>query len=402
MTHPSQRIRSSASMDLAGKRIILGIAGSIAAVKTVELARELIRHGAEVIPVMTPAATRILHPDALLFACGHQPITSLSGAVEHVSELGVDGDADLMLIAPATGNTIAKLALGIDDTALTTFAAVAIGAKRPLLVAPAMHGVMEDNPATRRHLDTLRAAGVHIVRPLYEEDKAKLAPVDEIVAEVRRALAPATWRHKRVLVVCGPARERIDPVRIITNLSSGKVGRALVGEAWRRGAQVTVLDASGSTHPVDVEVHRFESVSGLVGALDELVGRLRPHFVFVPAALSDYAPVASETKLASDEGAVNLHLEPVPKVLPHLARMAPDACIIGWKLEDTLDKAVERARAHLEAYGIDWMVANASSTLGADEQRCVFVSKDVEIPAEGAKAAVAHALLDTLEASFVG
>lgn len=127
MVHTSETIRGTASTTLSGRRIVLGVAGSIAAVKTVELARELIRHGADVLPVMTGAATRLLHPDALEFATGNKPVLGLTGAVEHVDAFGPGGEADLLLVAPATANTIAKMALGIDDTALTTYASVALG-----------------------------------------------------------------------------------------------------------------------------------------------------------------------------------------------------------------------------------------------------------------------------------
>ena len=138
--HPADEIRGSKSNKLAKKKIVLGVTGSIAAVETVKLARELIRNGAEVFPVMTKSATKIIHPDALWFATGNKPIVELSGATEHVSFCGrVKYPADLLLISPCTANTISKIAHGIDDTTVTTFASTAIGSSVPIMIVPAMH-----------------------------------------------------------------------------------------------------------------------------------------------------------------------------------------------------------------------------------------------------------------------
>ncbi len=399
--HPANRIRGTWSQHLAGRRIALGIAGSIGAVRTVELARALIRHGAEVTVVMTPAATRIVHPDALEFATGKPPVTRLSGAVEHVSELGEQGDADLFLVAPATANTVAKLALGIDDTALTTYAAVALGAGRPVLVAPAMHGVMEENPATRRHVDTLKERGVTFVPPLYEEGKAKLAPAGAITASVLRALGPGTLTNRRVLLITGRSEEPVDTVRVLSNRSSGATGRAFADALDRHGATLTVL-TSETDHawPPGTEVRPFSSLRGLVADLPGLLHEKKPHWVLVPAALADFIPERSAHKLSSEEKAPTLRLERAPKVLPVVRENAPDARIVSWKLEDTLEKAVISARQRLDRQRIDAVVANAAVTLGAEATHVTVVTPDDETPVQGSKAEIAEAVLTILASRF--
>src|SRR5271169_1039751 len=164
--HPSRVIRGRRSELLAGRKVVIGISGSIAAVEVPRIARELIRHGAEVRAVMSAEATRIITPEAIQFATGHPPVLQLSGDVEHVQLLGPgEGRADLLLIAPATANTLSKIAHGIDDTPVTTFASVALGGGVPVLIAPAMHAHMGQNPAIRENLARLRSWGVQVVAP---------------------------------------------------------------------------------------------------------------------------------------------------------------------------------------------------------------------------------------------
>ncbi|MCK5251897.1 MAG: bifunctional phosphopantothenoylcysteine decarboxylase/phosphopantothenate--cysteine ligase CoaBC, partial [Thermoplasmata archaeon] len=236
-------MRGTRSSRLQGRTIVLGITGSIAAVECVHLARELARHGARVIAAMTDAATRIVHPDALWFATGGPPILSLTGDVEHVRWMGEGDDrADLLLIAPATANTIGKVALAIDDTPVTTFATTALGTGVPVVVAPAMHGTMWQHEGVLRNIERLREMGVDIVQPREEEMKAKLAYVDTIVAHCVRALSgDGPLRGRKVLVVAGSTEEPIDRVRLISNRSSGGLGVALAEEAFTRGADVTLL-----------------------------------------------------------------------------------------------------------------------------------------------------------------
>jgi phosphopantothenoylcysteine decarboxylase/phosphopantothenate--cysteine ligase len=172
--HPIEELRGVKSDKLSGKKIVLGVTGSIAAVECVKLARDLARHGADVIPVMTDGAQRIIHPDALEFATGRRPIVQLTGAVEHVAFCGlVPGRADLYLVCPATANTISKIAYGIDDTPVTTFATTAIGSKIPVVIVPAMHGSMYEHKTFLENIEKLKKQGVLFIQPKLEENKAK-------------------------------------------------------------------------------------------------------------------------------------------------------------------------------------------------------------------------------------
>src|SRR5690606_41131665 len=178
--HPTLWIQGQKSSSLAGKTIVIGVTGSIGAVRTVELARELIRNGAEGHAGMTEAATRILHPDALHYATGNPAITELGGRVEHVEFCGLKGRADLLLIAPATANTVGKIAFGIDDTPVTSFATTALGSGVPVMVVPAMHESMFRHPAVAENLVKLNSWGIQIVGPRLEEGVAKIAANEEI------------------------------------------------------------------------------------------------------------------------------------------------------------------------------------------------------------------------------
>ena len=182
--HPAERLRGVKSLKLKGKTIVLGVTGSIAAVESVKLAHELIRHGADVHAVLTRSAMTIVHPNALQHATGHPVVTGLTGSMEYLEMCGRDGRADLLLIAPGTSNTIGKIAHGLDDSTVTTYAANALGSAIPILVAPAAHESMMDNPAVAANVRRLRDLGVEFIEPKREEEKAKMADIDAIVAHV--------------------------------------------------------------------------------------------------------------------------------------------------------------------------------------------------------------------------
>src|SRR5207247_1925394 len=188
--HPAERLRGRKSPKLHGKTIVLGVTGSIAAVETVKLAHELIRHGADVHAVLTRSALEIVHPNALEYATGHAVVTAITGSLEYLEMCGRDGKADLLLIAPCTANTMGKIAQGIDDTTVTTYATNALGSGIPILLAPAAHESMIDNPAVAANVRRLRELGIEFVDPRRDEDKAKMADVDTIVARAPRGAGP--------------------------------------------------------------------------------------------------------------------------------------------------------------------------------------------------------------------
>jgi len=241
-----ERIRGRRSRKLERKKIVLGVTGSIAAVETVKLARELVRRGADVFAVMSRAARKIIHPYSLEFATGKRVITEITGSIEHVNLLGEYGDADLFLIAPCTANTISKIAHGIDDTPVTTFATTALGSGKPVIIVPAMHEAMMRNEAVLENIQKLINMGIEFVQPKIEEGKAKFPDIETICLHVERELYSKEMKGKRVVVTSGPTYEQIDPIRFISNKSSGRMGLEIALELWRRGAEVVHVTSKPS------------------------------------------------------------------------------------------------------------------------------------------------------------
>lgn len=393
--HPSRRIEGLKSRHLAGKRVVLAVTGSIAAVESVRIAHELIRHGAEVIPVMTRAAADLITPLALEFATGRAPILQLSGQGEHVALCdGGPGSAHALLVAPATANTISKMALGIDDTVVTSCATVALGAGLPVLVAPAMHEVMAEHPALPLRLKELERMGVTLVAPRVEEEKAKIASPESIANAVIHRLAEGPWKGKRVLVVSGSTAEPWDPVRVITNRSSGRMGVEIATAAYRLGADVTLWNAWGLVALPDfAQVRRFERVEDL-RRLVRGQDVTRFDAIFMPAALSDFAPKNERQKVSSEAGAQAVWLAPLPKVLPEIRRRAPKAVLVGFKAETDPARLESKARERLKAYEAQLFVANTAEAFSALEADALLVeARGAAKRIRGSKAELAHKIL---------
>ncbi len=402
--HPIDDIRGSRSSRLDGRNVVLGVTGSIAAVECVHLARELARHGARVVAAMTEAATRIVHPDAMWFATGEPPIIRLTGDVEHVRWMGEREDrADLLLIAPATANTIGKVANAIDDTPVTTFATTALGTGVPVVVAPAMHGTMWHHEGVLRNIARLEELGVTVVQPREEERKAKLADTETIVAHCARALAPdGPLKGGRVVIVAGSTEEPIDRVRLLTNRSSGGLGVALAEEAFVRGADVLVLMGRHEVPcPEYIDVRRFSSVESLMNAVEDLPRD--PVAILAPAAIADYrqkAPIRG--KVASGMDKLELLLQPTPKVLPILRAHAPEATLVSFKLEVGLDDgSLETvARSRLGKGIEDMVVANDLERVRPHGHPGIIVRQGADtVHCDGTKADLAAAVLEAVEAA---
>ncbi len=354
--HPAERIRGAKSAKLHGKTIVLGVTGSIAAVETVKLARELIRHGADVHAVLSKSATAIVHPNALQFATGHDVDTELDGSMRYLQMCGKDGRADLLLIAPCTSNTISKVANGIDDTTVTTYAVNALGSGIPVLIAPAAHETMMDNPAVLENVRRLEALGVEFIEPKREESKAKLADLDAIVARVVRRLGPRDLLGKKVLVIAGSTVEPIDDIRVVSNRSSGATGVELARSAFEHGADVELwMGRHEVAVPSWIPMKAFDTTADLTG----MVAEARADVCLVPAAISDFSPRKRKGKIPSREGALTLDLEPTPKVLAAL-RKAAKGTLVGFKAESGVTPAElkSKAMALLKEADLDLVVAN--------------------------------------------
>ncbi len=388
--HPAKRIHAAKSEKLVGKTVVLCVTGSIAAVETVKLARELIRHGAHVVPVLSKDAMEIIHPNALHFATGREPVTRLDGSVPYIELVGTEGTADLVLIAPATSNTIAKIAMGIDDTVVTTFAQNALGAKIPILIAPAMHETMYANPIVAGHMKTLERHGVEFVTPKFEEEKAKLADVDEIVTRAIRILGGDELAGKKVVVIAGATAEPIDDVRIVTNRSSGETGIELARAAFEMGADLELwLGRHHASVPHFLPAKSFETTADLAA----MAKTMRADVCVVPAAISDFSPRTAAGKIPSRKGAVKLELTPTPKVLPSLRKGAK--VLVGFKAESKVSEGELRRRATnlLKEARLDVVVANDVGKVSRGKTTIVILDKKGRARTfTGAKAQAAEAI----------
>ena len=381
--HPSHAIRGRTTQLLSGRRIVIGISGSIAAIEVPKIVRELIRHGADVRAVMSPESTKIITPETVEFATGHPPVTRLTGNVEHVTLLGPgEGRADLYLIAPATANTISKIAYGIDDTPVTSCASVALGGRVPMLIAPAMHSHMGLNPAVVENLEKLRSWGVGVISTQSVEGEEKIAAPDDVAAAVLHRLAQGPWAGRRVIVIGGAAREQIDAVRSVTNDSSGASAVAIAVQAYYRGAEVE-LWAGSMEVPVPgwFPASRWRGVESLLDlARRRRVDLAASAAVIVPAALSDYVLPKRGGKISSrDEPTLTLTLQRAPKVLPTLRRYAPAPTrLVAFKLEAGADEAALEAEGRRLAAetGADWVVANDVATMGSPETNALVLPGD--------------------------
>lgn len=391
--HPVKGIRGQMSHRLSNRRILLGITGSIAAVQCFELARDLIRHGADVEVVMSEEATKIVTPCSMEFATGHPPITWIGGGVEHVDLCGESDDrVDLMIIAPCTANTISKMALGIDDTPVTTFTTTAIGTGIPVLVAPAMHGSMYRHPIVQKNLQTLEDIGVEVIGPRFLMGKAKIASNSELVARVLRALGPCDLSGKRLLVIGGSSEEPIDGMRVITNKGTGETAVELASAAFERGAEVELWMGRHQTKLPDyLKIRRYLRLGELEGMTKDIDHDL----VMLPAALSDYAPEEVEGKIPTSEEELVLRLKPMPKILSRLSQ--GNFRLVGFKAEQgtTEDQLRERALSRLKEYGLDMIVANDLNMVGRGKTEVLIITKSGdESKASGTKREVADSILD--------
>ena len=378
------------SEKLRKKTIVLGVTGSIAATECVKLARELIRHGANVVPVMSEWGQKIIHPISMEFATGHTPITEIDGSVQYVDLCGDNGIADMLLIAPATANTISKIAHGITDSTVSIFGVTSLGSKTPVMIVPAMHISLYDQPIIDENLRKLEKLGVEIVRPRIMEHKAKIANIDEIVSSVIRTLGPGDMRKNKVTVIAGSTEEPIDDVRVLTNRSSGRTGIELALDAYQRGADVELWMGGTTVElPSFIKTRRFSSSSDLV----DMVRKTESDICIVPAAISDFIPKKTKGKISSSKRTVSVELTRAPKIVEEIRRSNKKVKLIAFKLESDVSKKVliSRAKEGLSGAKPDFIVANDLKHVKPDSNKVVIIDqkgKTKEIG--GTKAQIAH------------
>jgi phosphopantothenoylcysteine decarboxylase/phosphopantothenate--cysteine ligase len=366
---------------LAGRRVVLGVCGGIAAYKAVEVCRRLVDAGAHVSPVMTRGATRFLG-EVTLSALASEPVqTSLWSERDPIPHTRLGRSADVVVVVPATARLIGSYAAGISNDLLT---ATLLATRAPVVVCPAMHTEMWEHPATQENLATLRRRGVHVVEPATgrlaggDIGAGRLPEPGTIVAAVERVLAPQDFAGLRVLVSAGGTREPIDPVRYVGNRSSGKQGHALAHEAAARGAEVTLVTTVGLPVPSGAVVVRVETAADMEKAV--LDGAGEADVVVMAAAVADFRPKASAPeKLKKADGVPELVLEPTLDILAELGRRrTPGQTLVGFAAE-THDMRTQAAEK-LHAKGVDLIVGNdvAAAEVGFehDTNRVHMVGRD--------------------------
>jgi len=396
--HPAEELRGKKNNKLLHKRIVLGVTGSIAAVECVKLARELIRHGATVYPVMTPSATRIIHPDALEFATGHAPVVQLTGQTEHVAWCGLVPDpVDLLLISPCTANTISKIAQGIDDTPVTTCATTALGSRVPVLLVPAMHLSMYDHKIVQKNIKICTEHGVFFLDPNITGTKAKFPEIPQIVETVIRTIGSQDLRNKKILIIGGATAEPIDDIRVLTNRSSGKTAIALSINAFERGADVELwYGLAQEPVPQFIAVKRFETVADVLHMMENKRVK-QVDAVIVCAALANYVPKRQKGKIVSGKETLAITCVKAPIVLEALRTLLPQAHIIAFKTEEKKNTVPKRTRQLLMNYHLDGAVGNTLAGFGGESNEIFLISKKGKhIWKKGKKEELASVILDML------
>ena len=389
---------------LVGTRIVLGVTGSIAAYKAVGLLRTLVREGATVDVAMTQSAAKFVTPLTFEVLSGRPVASDLFEAHQEMKHLSVPAQADAIVVAPATANFLAKAAVGIGDDILST---MLLTARCPVIFAPAMDGGMWSHPTVTEHVRTLRGRGLIVIDP---EDgplasgkvgQGRLADESRILEAVRHALTPTRdWQGHRVLISAGPTQEPIDPVRYISNRSSGKMGYALAEAAQKRGAQVVLVSGPTSLSvPPGVEVVPVETAEEMTKALSARLSWATA--VIMAAAVADFRPKQPASRKLKKQGtaATTLSLEQTVDILSLLSSRRTNQLLVGFAAET--DNLVAHAKQKLTAKGLDLIVANdvtrPGSGFGSDANAAMLIDRqgrETELPLMP-KRELADMILDT-------
>jgi len=389
-------------------RVVLGVTGGIAAYKAPDLVRRLRDVGAEVRVVMTPNAARFVTPLALATVAEHGVIVDQWGDPERggVDHVELARWAELLLIAPATANVLAKLAVGIADDALTTYA---IAHRAAIIVAPAMNTFMLQHPTVQQNLATLRSRGVVVLDPdsgllaCGDEGAGRMPDPPAIAEFVKMQFGAKDFDGRAIVVTAGPTREAIDPVRYISNRSSGKMGYALAEAAARRGARVTLISGPTSlSAPAGVDVERVTTAAEMRDAVMRALDGA--DVVIKAAAVADYAPAEAAPRKIKKEAngdALTLTLQRTPDILAEIAQTSPRPFVVAFAAET--DAVEQNAREKLLRKGADLIVANdvSDSAIGfdADENEVLVIGREgenVKIERK-AKIIVANQILDLIK-----
>ena len=379
--NPADSIRGEKSDILKGIKIALAVTGSIACVEDVKVARELIRHGAEIYPYMTEEAGKFIDEDSLQFATGNDVVSELTGRDEHLDDFA------LILVSPATANIISKSALGIADDAVST---LILANLEKCLFIPTMDLRMYSNPIFRENLEKIKKYS-KIIEPRIEEGKLKIPDEESIAAEVMHIIR-SDLKGKRILVIGGAGYERIDDFRIITNLSSGKTAIDIARYLYYLGGDVKLLISLHSFPiPEFLDYEYFEGVNDLIAKIENFKDY---DAIIVPAALPDFRVEKRKGKISYEE-LKKIEWKENPKFLKELRKIY-DGFLAGFKLESGIseEELIKRARKRMEDYHLDIIVANLMENVKREENEVIILMEDEIEKVKGKKDRIARRIVE--------
>jgi len=382
---------------LADRKVALCLTGSVAAIEAPKLARELRRHGAQVDCYMTDYAVKYgVSPEVMEWATGNAVVRELTGRVEHLY------DYDLVMVYPATLNTIGKIAQGIADNAVTTLCAATEMDK--LIMVPAMNMRLYDSPVLQENIAKLKRLGVTVISPRFSEGTAKIPKVEEVVDHAIRKLSRSRLRDRKVLILTGPTRYDLDPIRFISNKSSGRLGYHLAKEGLHRGCRVKVIYGPG-----EVQFSEYIPVINVYSPEDMLEESLKEldkddyDVAIFSAAVLDFKPKEREDFKVKSGKEWSLELVPTPKVIEQVIGEHPDLFVVAFKLEYNMPEKelIEGAHERLKELNADLMVANDLTAIRGERHKAYIINKEKEVKVvDGTKAVLAEEIFNAIEKKF--
>lgn len=393
--HISKEIIGIHSNILKGKKIVLCITASVAAYKAVDLSRMLMRNGAEVYPVMSKSTkSRLLTEEIMNWATGNKTVSELTSDLEHIA-LANYGKSDIVVVYPCTANTLGKFANGIEDNPVTTVLSVAFGSRIPIVIAPAMHEAMYENIIISENIKKLKSLGVSILEPSITEDKAKVISAETVVQFVIDKIGIKKGKMTsgiNVLVTAGSTVEYIDSVRIVTNLSSGKMGLNIAQQCLDKCFNVTFVYGHGSLNIPDdprMNIIRIKTTEEMLKVVKERILNEKQHIVFHAAAVADFSILHSSKKMPNKmdtrNGTKTIKLVPTTKIVDKIKQFDNKIFLVAFKAEYGISKEllVKRALAKLNECNGDLVVANDVSRkgcdFGSDTNEVYIINKEKEI-----------------------
>lgn len=376
--HISKEIIGMHSNILKGKKIVLCITASVAAYKAIDLSRTLMRNGAEVFPVMSKSTqSKLLTEDMMNWATGNKTVSELTSDLEHIA-LANYGKSDIVIVYPCTANTLGKFANGIEDNPVTTVLSVAFGSGIPIVIAPAMHEAMYENIIIMENIKKLKSLGVSILEPSISEDKAKVISADKVTEFVINKIAapkPKTKSKINALVTAGSTVEYIDSIRILTNLSSGKMGLNIAQQCLDKGFNVTFVYGHGSLNIPDhprMKIIRIKTTEEMLKTVKDRILDEKQQIVFHTAAVADFTISHSNKKIPNKidtrNGTKSINLIPTPKIVDKIKQFDKNIFLVAFKAEYGISKEllIKRAIDKLKECKGNLIVANDVSRKGCD------------------------------------